>query len=377
MALRLRRGTDAERLLITPLAGELIYTTDTKLLYVGDGTTIGGTLVTGSGGGGGATTLDALTDTDLTGAANGDVLAYNAGTNKWQPAEIPGLSAFSLDDLDDVFINTGTLTRGQILRYDGINWTPQDAVEEFGSFKINILGDDSSVIVNTLNNTVTGNFVGELVGTVIGVLDGEMKGSVFSDDSTLLVDGVSSKIVGDIESVNAILTNNLIIEGTGGIIINTNQSSEDPFDLFSVNASVEGSAGSNIIFSRSRGTLSAKTALEDEDEILTMTWFGTDTDGAPALSAALSGFVQGSPSSGVVPGGLALATTDSAGNLNVALTVSSDTVTRFNGAVTLVSYADATARDAAIVTPEPGMMIYLTSTNKAQVYDGTIWNDLY
>ena len=32
MALRLRRGTDSERLLITPAEGELIYATDTKLL---------------------------------------------------------------------------------------------------------------------------------------------------------------------------------------------------------------------------------------------------------------------------------------------------------------------------------------------------------
>ena len=31
MALRLRRGTDAQRAIITPLDGELIYTTDTKI----------------------------------------------------------------------------------------------------------------------------------------------------------------------------------------------------------------------------------------------------------------------------------------------------------------------------------------------------------
>src|SRR6056300_980118 len=43
MALQVRRGTNAERLGITPLAGELIYVTDTKQLYVGDGTTAGGT----------------------------------------------------------------------------------------------------------------------------------------------------------------------------------------------------------------------------------------------------------------------------------------------------------------------------------------------
>lgn len=47
MALRLRRGTNAERLTITPALGELIYTTDTKLVYVGDGNTAGGNLSIG------------------------------------------------------------------------------------------------------------------------------------------------------------------------------------------------------------------------------------------------------------------------------------------------------------------------------------------
>jgi hypothetical protein len=46
MAFKIRRGTNAERLTITPAEGELIYTTDTKKLYVGDGATTGGTAVT-------------------------------------------------------------------------------------------------------------------------------------------------------------------------------------------------------------------------------------------------------------------------------------------------------------------------------------------
>jgi hypothetical protein len=52
MSLQIRRGTDAERLTITPLTAELIYTIDTQLVYVGDGVTAGGILV-GSGGGNG------------------------------------------------------------------------------------------------------------------------------------------------------------------------------------------------------------------------------------------------------------------------------------------------------------------------------------
>lgn len=50
MAFQIRRGTNAQRLTIIPLQGELIYTTDTKALYVGDGTTVGGTTVSTGGG---------------------------------------------------------------------------------------------------------------------------------------------------------------------------------------------------------------------------------------------------------------------------------------------------------------------------------------
>jgi hypothetical protein len=44
MGLQLRRGTDAERLTITPDLAEPIWITDTEKLYVGDGETVGGIL---------------------------------------------------------------------------------------------------------------------------------------------------------------------------------------------------------------------------------------------------------------------------------------------------------------------------------------------
>jgi hypothetical protein len=49
MALLLRRGLEADRLNFTPAEGELIYVTDTKLVYIGDGVTPGGNLLAGSG----------------------------------------------------------------------------------------------------------------------------------------------------------------------------------------------------------------------------------------------------------------------------------------------------------------------------------------
>jgi len=45
MALRIRRGTDAERQTIVPLQGEPVYVTDTNKLFIGDGATQGGILV--------------------------------------------------------------------------------------------------------------------------------------------------------------------------------------------------------------------------------------------------------------------------------------------------------------------------------------------
>lgn len=57
MALQIRRGTNAERQLITPLVGELIYTTDTKKVYIGDGATLGGVQITSGIAGGGDTEL--------------------------------------------------------------------------------------------------------------------------------------------------------------------------------------------------------------------------------------------------------------------------------------------------------------------------------
>lgn len=45
MAIRIRRGTDAQRAVTTFLDGEIIWTTDTFKFYVGDGVTVGGVLI--------------------------------------------------------------------------------------------------------------------------------------------------------------------------------------------------------------------------------------------------------------------------------------------------------------------------------------------
>jgi hypothetical protein len=45
MALQIRRGLEADRANVLPAQGELLYTTDDKRLYIGDGNTLGGNIV--------------------------------------------------------------------------------------------------------------------------------------------------------------------------------------------------------------------------------------------------------------------------------------------------------------------------------------------
>jgi len=69
MSLQIRRGTDADRQNIVFNVAEIIYTTDTKLVYVGDSVTLGGNLV-GSLGGSGNTIY--TTDIEPISANDGD-----------------------------------------------------------------------------------------------------------------------------------------------------------------------------------------------------------------------------------------------------------------------------------------------------------------
>ena len=143
MALQIRRGTDAERQLFIPLQGEIIFTTDTKKLYVGDGTTVGGIAVdtTGDGGGGadGNTTYgisaelvsgganlrltgsDSSTDNVKLAAGENVTIARTDASTITISATGGGTGPVALDDLTDVVI-AGSPTAGQVLKFDGVNW---------------------------------------------------------------------------------------------------------------------------------------------------------------------------------------------------------------------------------------------------------------
>lgn len=83
----------------------------------------GDVTITATGGGGGATTIDDLTDVDTSTVAptDGQVLTWDNAAGQWEPADATGGGATSLADLTDTSISSPAT--GEYLRYStGIGW---------------------------------------------------------------------------------------------------------------------------------------------------------------------------------------------------------------------------------------------------------------
>lgn len=232
MALKIRRGTDAERTAgggVVFAQGELVYVTDTNTLYIGNGTAPGGILV-GSGDLGELISFvlaDTQTDEvkllrnlnlngqDVVGTGNininGAITAtgnINIGDNATE--DTVTLTAKVDSDIvptQDSTYNLGKVDkRWQHVYAAGLTIDGQiDAV----AVNANIVADNTDVMVDVATNTLSGNLTGNVAGTVIGSLVGDVTGnvlgnltgnvvgSVFSDNSTTLVDGVAGILRGD------------------------------------------------------------------------------------------------------------------------------------------------------------------------------------
>lgn len=473
MALRIRRGTDAERQTITPLAGELIYSTDTKTLHIGDGTTAGGTLVGPDSGyiaevsddtspqlGG---DLD-LNGNNITGTGNininGTITAtgnINLGDGVEDNVIVGGVIASDLTPSG--FYDLGDPTK----RWNTVwaNSIDVSTTITAGDVNADLIADDSTVVFNSST--------GILSGTFNGTVDGELTGSVFADDSRLLVDGVNGVIpgpviTGAISAAERIFTTistdsntdggssanfTRIFDDANAAVVNISKSrgtigaqtavqagdqiglvrfvgydgsdvygcaaiigSADPdgtvstgvipgklefqtysnagtpitraeidyngsfktygihwglstaptgIPFYSLNNSNIVSDGPRLLMRRSRGTFDTPLAVASGDVLHRLTWGGHDGTNYQD-TAFITGSVDGTVSAGVIPTKLEVKTTDSSGSVQTNMTYEVDGTTSLGGAITMATYADPTARDAAIPSPTAGMVVFLTDS---------------
>ena len=203
--LRIKRGTKTALQTspgYVPAEGELVYTTDSKEVFVGDGATTGGTPVSVS-----TQNLEDLGNVQALAAQNDQILVYN-GT-QWAATDNP-----AVDVRGNIYADDSTLL------VDAVNGRIVGNVETSSVTANNLVG----TVTGDVTGSVTGNVVGDTTGThfgaVSGNVDGDLVGSVFADDSTLLVDAVNSVVSAKVDTNEGVVSrggDHIKTFGIGGI----------------------------------------------------------------------------------------------------------------------------------------------------------------
>lgn len=383
--LRIKRGTKTQ-LQSTPgyipAEGELVYTTDSKEVFVGDGNTTGGIPVSVS-----TQNLEDLGNVQALAAQKDQILVYN-GSN-WAATDNP-----QLDVRGNIYGDDSTLL------VDAINGKIVGPIETTSiTSSGNIVGD----LIGDVTGSVTGSVVGDTTGThfgdVVGNVTGDVVGSLFADDSTVLIDSVSGIISGRIETDQLVAINN---------------PAPAPSNTITIKAlCANGATGPKIRFEGHR------TSLDNPDPVIGGTTGDAMMDlhglGYDGTQMTLGGQIKiavdldETVSNGVVPGRILLIPQSTSGNVTAAqvLTWNSkgrlglginrpDTVLHVVGDAKITtdlavegtatiekldvgSYMMAarnTTAERDALTAVNGMMIYNTDTNKFQGYENGSWVNL-
>lgn len=477
MPLQIRRGTDAERqaLSVAPAQGELIWITDDRKLYIGDGTTLAKDLIPVTGYDDNEA-KDAAAASFLNGTHDYISFSYNQGprtidatvdisnyvgnvsidgsviaTGTIEAASYKGSvfaddstllvnavdGSINLEGTINTFLTpsvTGELDIGRTtnkfrdLHLSGtielgsasisssgtainlpegstVNGIPLASPFEGTDLNNNIIGDDSTVMINTstevitaqggfignLTGDVTGNVVGNLLGNVTGNLTGDISGSVFADDSSLMVDAISRRLIGNLTGD---VTGSVFGDDSSIILDAIDQKvyASNGFigDLFFVpedtvfGLQVLSKQGSTFQVNYYKGTEASPTTFSPGDDVGALAikaYNGNEYNFAGGLTASLEATadLNGGPDI-LLASTVTILAGDNTTNGKAATLNSQGT---FSAPIFKPgSYANDTARDAAITSPEAGMIIFnqrddSTGVPVFQGYDGSNWVDLH
>jgi hypothetical protein len=365
MPLQIRRGTEAERQTLTStnglVTGELLYVTNTQKLYIGTGVTgdhkgvaitgytnedaqdaVGPMFQNGTHTGiqfvyddlnsyvnatvnlsnyQGVIKADGFVGSlfadDSTTMVNGVAGVFNldetVGTHvvpKTSNTFDLGSSTYGFRNLylgDALITSTGSavnLPIGSTIGGDFIGVVPGS------NYNINIVGDDSSVMINSSSKTIIGNiYAGNSTSPVLlngtDGTDAVYRGSIRSSLETVLVDYTSEVLRG----TNIFSSNSFV--GT----------SETPSTtMLSLTVATDSTSPNLVTVRKSRGTLNTPTAIQAGD--LINSYLGLGHDGSGFYTAtSISSRATGTILTGIVPGQLEFATASTSGVLTTRVTI--------------------------------------------------------
>ena len=354
MSLRIRRGTEAQRTGVPFDNGELVYTTDTKQLWIGDGVTAGGSPVVGSNITGYGLTFNAtskrievagLTADDISNGINNKFFSTDLAQDATAALFAAGTHTnitFQYDDTLNKINATVTL--------DGIGLT--DIVNDTSPSLGGDLDLNSNDITGSGNINITGDITGVGNVTVSGIFDNgvlTIDNDAITSESSILTFGASTTPIG------------LIINSSADI---------DGCDFRSVTSA---SAGPNIAFSAVRGSIISPTVVTVGDTVGQIRFQGYQNTPVGFTQANLVTInsvltVAGDGASILPRGKLQLLVANGPNPANAA-TAEFDKDGVFSAPIMKPGSYTTTDRDA--LTPSVGMMIYNTTDNKFQGYQNT------
>lgn len=371
MALQIRRGTSTQLVNFVPAEGELIYTTDIKKLYVGDGSTAGGLDVSTAGGIGG-------------------LLSASINLNGFNIVGTGNLNTTGSLNTTGNIQSSGTITASSFQGQLQGNVIGNLAGSVFGDLQGSVFGSDSSVLVDSINNQLTGPFTGNIVspitqivvldnqaatpvfyGTVAGTVIGDLYGNIVGADSTIMFNSDTSTI-----DINNIQTNEINSIGKLNIF------ATDSVEITSGSASLirftgvyDGTTQPVVDLHTIRGTIENPQDLQPGD-------FGTNLNFS-TKSIDFSGFNIGKSLAVIIPQLDTLADiNDDAPASNLILVLSAGDG---NGDVDnnymlfafakdgsfqskIIQYVAQTASNISNITPVAGMVIFDSDTQKFKGY---------
>lgn len=348
MPLQLRRGNTAEVNSITPLVGEIVYDSQLKRVVVGDGTTAGGVAVAGVSI---PEAKDAAAASLLAGTHQNIAFSYNSVT-KALSATVDILThdtieadaiitgrIFNTSSSVVINVDTGTFTGNLTGAVNG-NVT--------GNLTGNVTGNINGVVTGTAGSSLIGNVTGNVTGNTTGYHSGDVKGSVFADDSSIMVDAVSRVFLGNLTgNVTGNVTGNITttqITSTDSSTIQVNHSLRTLSSLIvDHDLDVSGTSifrdeirnivtneasrfmrleqyhtsqfASALAFFRARGTPGSPSAIQTEDAIGDIDFNAFTTTGLTVSAASIKGLGEGTITGTAVPGRLDFFTADASGTM--------------------------------------------------------------
>lgn len=398
MALKIRRGTETQRASIRFEMGELVWTTDTYRLYVGDGSELGGHNIaknlagTGMAFNPGTNRLDVnfngLNSDNVAEGSNNLFFTNERGQDAAGLALVQGNQynsgiTFVYDDVNNrvtasISVGAGlpiqTSNNGKFLTTNGINpsWVDISAfslptqsgnngkfltTDGSSSFWSNLPSPGIAAVVNDATPLLGGN-LGLNGRNITGTGNINISGSVTS--TSVVTGGLSF-------SSTASITGTTINEV--GVVHNFVTSTPSATQHVSLLSASTDAVSGPLTFGKARGSLLSPSAVTSGDSVVKII-ASAFTGSAFTSIGEISCKVSGTVSSGVAPSEWTIKSQSSIGGEVTALTINGASAT-FGVVPVVPSFANSTVRDSSIPTPTVGMVVVTNSVFEG--YNGTAW----